>query len=184
MKANSRFQSEVKINLLPNCKRSQSQIISTILLILLAVSAAAIIMAFAIPFVNEQLSASNCFEVADKIEITNNPQYTCYDNTATPEQMRVQVHIKDTEDIQGFIIELSSDSSQTYTIKDNTQTAGVTMFNNSPNLQLPSQNQETTYKIDSATKPETVRVYPILTSGKTCETSQTALDVNDCYTTP
>jgi len=137
--------------------KAQSQVISTILLILLSISAAALIMAFAIPFVKNQLSSSDCFDVADKLEITNG-QYTCYDDTATPKQMLLQVHLKDTDNIQGFVIELGEASTETYEIKDNNAPPEVTMYNPANPIELPGQNQERTYRIESPTKPELIRV--------------------------
>ncbi|MFH1918244.1 MAG: hypothetical protein ABIJ14_04055 [Nanoarchaeota archaeon] len=165
-------------------RKAQAQVISTILLILLAVTVAGIIMAFVIPFVRNQLSSSDCFDVADKLEITNNQQYTCYNNTdsnPTNRRMLVQVHLKDTDQIKGFTIELGGASTTTHNIKDGPAPTGVTMYDGSSILNIPSQNQERTYKIESTTKPQLIRIYPIIEGDKTCGESSSITTVNDCF---
>ena len=159
-------------------KKAQSQIIGTILLIALVLVATGIITAFAIPFIKEQLSKSDCFKVADKLEITNHPQYTCYDSINN--RMLVQVHLKDTEDIEAFTIELAGANSETFTIT-NGRTPKVFTYEDSRDLQLPQQNQERTYKIVSDTKPQTIRIYPIIKDQKTCDPSSTITTIKECY---
>lgn len=178
-KANSHFQSEIKVNILPDCKRSQSQIIATILLILLAISAAAIIGAFATNFVKDQLKETDCFDVVDKLEISNHPQYTCYDKLNN--NMLVQVHLLDAE-IEGFILEIGGDSTTAYTIKDKAIIPQIGMYRQAKGtaLQLPGKNEERTYNITSPTKPNITAIYPIIKGGKTCDESDSIMDPINC----
>lgn len=156
--------------------KAQSQIISAILLILIAVSAASIIATFATKFVKDQLETSDCFDVVDKLEISNHPRYTCYDQTTN--NMLVQIHLLNA-DIDGFIIEVGGAATTTYTIKENTKLTGVTMYNGSTTLKLPGKNEERTYKINSQ-KPEIITLYPII-NNKPCEASDSITEPINCY---
>jgi len=60
-------------------KRGQSQIIATVLLILMVVVAIGIISSVLIPYVRDKFSSGNCLELVNKFEIGNNPLYTCYE---------------------------------------------------------------------------------------------------------
>jgi len=90
-KWNSRFQMDNQSKLMPISKRSQSQIITTILLILIGVIAAGIIMSFIIPFIKDKLQGGDCLDVVNKIEISSG--YTCYNTTDDLNYTHVQVHI-------------------------------------------------------------------------------------------
>jgi len=158
--------------------KAQAQIISTILLILIAISAAALIATFATKLVNDKLDDSECLKVADKITITNNLDYTCYD--APNKIMQIQIHRGDTEEIEGFTIELGGASTTSYEIKNQTTHPDITMYNNSLKLYLPNSNEERTYKISALTMPNSTRVYPITTKGKTCETAEFYTNVELC----
>ncbi len=105
-------------------KKAQSAIISTILLILIAIASASLILSFAIPFVNEQFSKTDCFELSGEVEITNSPVYTCYDSDNS--ELRVQVHFLKPGEIDGIAIDVGS--SEAYKIYDGEVSAGVEMY--------------------------------------------------------
>ncbi len=192
-KANSHLQSEVKIlpersnsrfdfaivSILSKSKRSQSQIIATILLILITISAAAIIGTFATGFVKDKLEETNCFDVANQLEISNNLQYTCYDQINN--NMFIQIHLLDA-DIEGFVIEIGGASTTTYTIKEGTAIPQIGMYGQAKNspLELPGKNEEKTYNITSE-KPEIIAVYPVIEDGKICDESDSITNPIDCY---
>jgi hypothetical protein len=135
-------------------------------------------MNIVIPFVKKQLAGSDCFDVADKIEITNNDMYTCYNSN----KLYVQVHIGDVADkIQGFSISLGGASSSTYTIKNDSESDGITMYDGLTTLVLPNKNEERTYIINGvSSKPDNIKVYPILTNGKVCDSASTINNIDIC----
>lgn len=159
--------------------QAQSEIISTVLLILLSIAAAGIIIAFAVPFVQNQISGSDCVNVVNSVEISNNVQYTCYDNLA--KNMSVQIHMGDNQNkTKGFSITLGSASTKNYQIT-NTLPAGVYLFGG--DSILPSANTERTYVITNiTTMPDSVSVYSILTNGKICDASDTYNSIVICGT--
>jgi len=156
-------------------KRGQSQIVSSVLLILLVVTAVVLIFSFVIPFVKDKLSSGDCLEVAGKIDL--GPTYTCYNGS----DMQVQVKIQDISDlIDGFSIELGGASTDNFKIINNTQVTGVKMCNQDLDLELPQKdNTGRTYVINVA-KPDIVSVYPILKGGKTCGVPASITTIDDC----
>lgn len=180
--SSSRFHPVINLFKLPECKRSQSAIIATVLLILIVIISALVVMQFAIPFVKNQLSGSECFDIAGKLTITSNTKYTCFD--ATNNQVKVQIHVGDlNESIRGFRIEIGSGgSSDSYEIKQGKRSAptGVTMLDGNTILEIPGKTQERTYIFPSIVKTESIKIYGILASGKTCDVADSYIDIPDC----
>ena len=169
-------------------KKAQSQVIAAVLLILLVLVAGGIIMSFAVPFVKNQLSGTECFDMVGKVEISNNDRYTCYkkgilnesSNITSSDEMRVQIHIGDIEkDLGGFAIELGGASSKAYQIIDEA-VEGITMYNGDTTLTLPGKNEERTYIIQIDGEPDSISVYPKLKSGKTCDRSDFLPQIKLC----
>jgi len=159
-------------------KRSQSQIIGAILLILITVVAAGLIMAFVVPFIKEKLPEKNqnCLDVISKVRISSG--YTCYNLTNNVQL--VQVHIDDIRDsIKGFTIELGGPSSRAVRVVEDDAHLGVRMYGGG-GFELPNNTEERTYIIDLTNKPTYIAVYPVLKNNKLCEASDTVRDVEDC----
>ena len=165
-------------------KKSQSQVVTAVLLILIVITLVFIVMNFVVPFVKNQLSGSDCFEVAGKIDISNSPTYTCFkavtgvDNDVT----NVQIHIDDINaSLEGIKIELGGASSKAFEIKRGAPEGDVEMYDATATvLELPGNNEERTYKITREGAPDYIKVYPILAGGKTCESSDTIERVPMC----
>lgn len=200
---NSYFEFGFNFLRLPNSKCSQSQVISTILLILLAITAAGIIATFSINFVRNQLKGTSCIEIVDQIRIENNPRFTCYKNDPDPslKELKVQVHFSDNKDIEGFKLEIGTPegSSKTFEIKNNVNLDPDVKMYNGPNppynpLILPGKNTEKTYvvkwnSVSSANPLEStgsenydipISVYPILKGGKPCASGDSASEIPLC----
>jgi hypothetical protein len=47
-------------------------------------------------------------------------------------------------------------------------------------LELPGKNEERTYQINTTTLPDKIRVYPILTGGKLCESYEELNVIQPC----
>jgi len=158
-------------------KRSQSQIVGTILLILITVVAAGLIMAFVIPFIREKLpdKSQNCLDVISKVKISG--AYTCYN--ATSKNQSVQIHIDDVRNsIKGFTIELGGPSSRAVRALED-DNLGVKMYGGEV-FQLPNNTEERTYLIASTTKPTYIAVYPVLKNNKVCEASDSLAEIENC----
>lgn len=169
------------IKLINKSKKSQSQVVTAVLLILIVIMLAFIVMNFVVHFVKNNLSGSSCLEVAGSVKITNNVKYTCFNVTQGTDFTLVQIHIDDINaTIEGFKIELGGASSKTYTIKQGGSDPAITMYDGSPTLEIPGNNEERTYNITREGLPDYIKVYPILTGGKTCEFSDSLKKVPFC----
>lgn len=163
-------------------KKAQSEVISTVLMILIGIIAVSIIAVFAINFVNEKKNSAKCFDTIDLVIIENNPTYNCYNSSELGQ--RVQIHFSDANStLEGIKIELGGSNTKGYTITSTSHSPNVTMFSN-PNdpVELPGDNEERTYKIKGvSSKPDVIRVYPILRGGKICQSSSTLKEIGECH---
>jgi flagellin-like protein len=159
--------------------RGQSQVVASVLLILVVIVASFLIISFVVPFVQDTLSGADCFEVVNVVKIKDNIQYTCYDSGVTG--LRVQIHLNDDELIEGFqIVVESSGSSSSVEVYEGIGVGPVTMYDGS-SISLPGKNEEKTYVIGSVGNlPDSVLVYPILIGGKTCDSSHSVSVVPLC----
>lgn len=163
-------------------KKGVSQIISTILLILISIVAFASIVAFVVPFVQEQLEGSReCFNVPEQISIIDSSEYTCFNN----DKIKVGVSVKRSSEeveIGGFQFAVrgkntaGEENSVVVEVKGGTPAANVNMLNGDPDLILPKKGEEKTYVITLApgraesavSSPEKVVIAPISAKGKLC----------------
>jgi flagellin-like protein len=148
-------------------KKSQSEVITTVLLILVAIIAVMIISGFVINFINNQLKSSDCLEVQNKIAIKSSLQYTCHNITGN--YTLVQIEIGDIKNItSGFQINLDVSGSTTSTNVPSTN--GTISLLSGGNARMPQGiGGVETYKIvNTKGIPDTIRVIPILSDGRAC----------------
>ena len=107
-------------------KRSQSEVISTVLLILLVIVATMLIASFLVNFVKERLSDADCINVLQEVSISNKPQYNCYD--FSNQIMIFQVEFKDNQSLGGFAVELGGATTKSYEIRENLFPPEITMY--------------------------------------------------------
>ena len=159
--------------------KAQSQIVGSVLLILLVIASAMVIMSFVIPFIRDQLSGTECLDVAGKILIKNDPKFTCYALSAT--NMSVQILVKDVVNItKGFQINVAFEGSSKSVDVINGTTDEVYMRNGGA-IEVPGKNQERTYILTGINSlPDSVSVYPILNNDKTCDASDIMSTVVSC----
>ena len=163
-------------------RKAQSQIISTVILILIVISLAIIILNFAVPFVKDRLAGTSCLDVVGQVTFSNSPTYTCFNKNSDPDEIRLQVHIGDIDDIlKGFLIELGGASTRSIQIINGSIVNNVKMFGLSYTdpLELPGRNEERTYVIKGEF-PETINIYPLLKDGNVCGVSDSIDRLDSC----
>ena len=180
-RSNSHSESVIRIKIFPDSKCSQSQVIASILMILLAISMVVIVIGIVIPFVRDQLSESDCVKVIGKVNIENNVRYTCY-SVSDGGEMRVQIHIGENESVGGFSVELGGAASIAYEIKNGVVNNDIKMFGGifGDSLEIPGENEERTYVFNSSNVPDSISVYPILTGGRLCSSSDELNKIISC----
>lgn len=168
--------------------RSQSEVITTVLLILIVIASIVIVMNFVIPFVQKQLKGGDCFNVLNKVQITSSDRYNCYNDTTVGNgrELYIQVHTDDVSDkIQGFSLEVGGASTKTFKIVNNTKVSGILNYDRSEFLLLPGNNEERTYIIKNQnnlldSRPDKIQLYAVLTSGEVCSSSSSLVDISTC----
>lgn len=177
--------------------RSQSEVISTMLLVLLVIASAAVIIGFVVPFVKEQLSKGDCFEYSGKVDITNNLKFTCYKSDPDPTKtfLNLEVHLGEIDEesknpITGFKIILTGSASKSFDITSGATIPDVYLFPGpfavppgASTLEIPvKRGSGVTYTIANVNpKPDSVIIYPILKNGRMCsEESYTLNSIPNC----
>ncbi len=164
---NSHFDFEREQNWLKS-KRSQAEIIVTVLLILIALVAVGIVSMFVINLVRENLKGTDCFKTTGQLEIKLDEGVTSFDSVSKKLSITIE---RGTEsfNLTGIVVAAGSEaSSETYTVKSGTVT-GITMYPSGENLSLPNQGQKLSYIIQTtSTAVNTVSIAPVINDGQKC----------------
>ena len=161
-------------------KKSQGEVVSTILIVLLVVVSVGIVYQFISSLINNQMQKTKCVDVANQVTIKNNQQYTCYN--ASGNETFIQIHFGDqAAKLSGFSVTVGGASSRTYKITNSSNVPDIIMFDGNPNLELPNTDEERTYILNKTlSKPESLTVYPILSDGRLCDASDTLNTIDFC----
>ncbi len=161
-------------------KRGVSPVIATVLLVVITLVAIGILAAFVIPFVNKSLSNEDCFNILGNLKFEDS-SYSCYVND-NPGRTGFSIRV-DNKDIVGFkTVFYSGGSSEPVEIINSTDGTAlspeVRMLGNSTNLVLPKTGGVRTYVVHGIY--EKIELYPILSSGTTCDQSDILEDITRC----
>jgi len=160
-------------NLLLKSKRAQSDIIATLLIILLVIIAGGVLLRFLVPYVQSWLSKGDCFQFNNKVNIINDPTYTCYDRSTN--SLYLKVGFGDFDDnsknkVTGLIFLIDDINSRvSYELyPPNSNPPGISLLNGDIGS-LPLKNQERTYKImNISIKPNSTIIYPLIDKKRKC----------------
>lgn len=157
--------------------KSESEIVTSVLLILIVVALAVMVLNFSSNFVKEKLSDTGCFDAVGKINFVSSTKYTCLVNA---NQIVLKIHLGDVEDISGLLINIGGANTKPIKITDGGTISGVKMYGATNSiLELPKKNEERTYVIDITSIPENIKINAILNE-KVCETSDTINILSSC----
>ena len=163
-------------------KKGVSPIITTVLLLLIAVSLVVLLGSFLYPYVQNMLEkGQECFDIAGQITIDS--KYTCFNS----EDLKVQAAIKrGTKEIEigGFKISaIGGGTSSVFDVKEGT-VEGVTMLDGETpeKIELPERGGERTYllNVPSITNVDSIVVVALRENGETCDETETRLDIERC----
>ena len=154
-------------------KRAVSNLVATVLLILVAVAAVGIIWSAVMPMINKATQYGQSCTNA-RLSINTESGYTCYNASGA---VWADI-IRGAEDFTPSAIQVivaGGGSSKVFKIVNNQATTGVTMISNATTLEIPGVNEEKTYIITSGlTTTSEVAVAPVVKVGnteKTCDVS-------------
>lgn len=165
-------------------KKGVSTVVATVLILLITISAFAILSQFLIPYVKSALAdAGDCkdyehyFSIQETIDDENGVfNYNCYDNSKnnlTGISIRGKAELKDKlGNLKGFQVVLKNDSTSTsFRVIDGEITPQVWVAGDYPPvrpLKIPQPNDIITYVYNGTQYYNNVEVYAIVKTGKVC----------------
>ena len=155
-------------------KKGLSSVVATTLIVLLTVTAAIIIAGYVIPLVENNLKeGTECFEYKDYFYFEEDFGYNCYNDSlyaisvgANFQEPRIRKGIK------GFRLAFTkSDESNAINVEEGQlKTGEIRMLNSSiNNLIIPKSGEVRTYVYQSPMEFQSVKIYPLLKSGRVCD---------------
>lgn len=185
-------------------KRGMSPVVATVLLILLTISAVAIISNFLIPFTDKSLEGTECLNYKDYFSFDLAFDFNCYDtaNKNYVFTIRASPDNSSSEKVDGFglrLVDLREEGKEggglAVTVKalhgvdenspENTNLGGIKMYNpdvGGGDIIIPSSGRRysvLSYNYPSENKDyDRAEVYPILKGDKVCDKSDSIEIVN------
>lgn len=152
-------------------KKSQSELITTVLLILISIAAVVLVSSFVMNMVRDNLGSTDCFKTTGQININVEDGFTYWQATKNVTVINIERGAKDFN-LTGFLVSLGNEqSSKTYTIKAGEINAQIKMYSSSTaNLTVPGVLGAETYNISTgADRITKIKVLPILAPDKRCD---------------
>ncbi|MEK6918816.1 MAG: hypothetical protein AABW73_02145 [Nanoarchaeota archaeon] len=161
-----------------NNKKGVSTIVTVVLLILVSITAVALIAAFVVPFIKGSLSQSNeCYATLGKVDVVAGSN-TCFDATTNTVRVNIKKGFVEGSEIKAVAVVLSGDGkSKRYDVSNGGMSANIRELSGSYNtaLSLPADGESNTYVFNVTDAGMTVvyaEVSPILSSDKVCEAAK------------
>ena len=155
-------------------KKAQAQIITTVLLILIAIAAIAVLSMFIFNLVNQKLGGTDCFSTATQYEIKAGTEgATCYDATANQFTVTVQRGQNSDYNLTDLLI-VAGDaaSSESYSYEDDVNSGT-----------LPGPGEKRTYTFNVVGGVDTISVTPVIGGGDACDQGTAESTIIDPCTT-
>jgi flagellin-like protein len=161
-------------------KKAQSDVVATLIIVLLTIVAGAVLLAYLMPVVKNWISGGDCFQFNDKLNVVNDPAFTCYNTTTHLLHLKVSVGDIDEKTknrLFGMVLIVQGPlNSNTYTISPSNSDPHVSMSNGDP-VQVPPKNSERVYNITGLTfSPNSTVIYPIIDKSRKCTDAGSIMD--------
>lgn len=164
----------------PSEKKAISGIITTVILIALALTVVAIVWMVVNNMVKGQIKSSeSCFGIYDKVKI--NRLYTCWKNSSS--ELRFSIGIGDIEVNEILVAIASSGETRSFKITSigTSENYVFTYPDRNENITLPEKNSGLTYvHTGFENKPELIEIAPVI-SGEQCGISDSLYEIENCY---
>lgn len=160
------------------CKRSQGEIITTVLLILIGIVAVALVSTFIINMVKDYLKPTDCFKTTGQFTLGTDEQYNYYDSGAKELHITIERAEKDFN-LTGINI-IYGDGASTTKLKISAgadATGKIKMASGAEEIILPGTQETKAYIIDAASFEGTVTkasIAPILANTGECKEADSA----------
>jgi flagellin-like protein len=161
-------------------KKGLSEVVSTVLVIMITISAIAILAGFLVPFVKNSLTkGTECTDYNEYYTFDESFGYNCY-NTSTGDNIYL-VSIKKSSDrvLENnsdefrIVFKTKSGEQKPLVVKNgvaSSNLAGSILLPDENNLRVPRAGGTLTYVYNGSSESyESAEVYPVLKSGRICE---------------
>lgn len=159
-------------------KKGLSQVVSSVVMILITIALIAGIWGFINEFVSDKLeSASACKDVFDKVSF--NDIYTCYNVTSNSTLVSIKVGELD---IDGILLSIGfGTDNRVFFLENETKIFNdFTMYDGNVNVYMPRKESTRTYLLNIAIKPERIEVAPKV-GKKQCDVVDLVENVPTCF---
>jgi flagellin-like protein len=163
-------------------KRGLSEVVSTVLVIMLTISAIAILAGFLVPFVRNSLNkGTECTSYGEFYSFDESFNYNCYNITTGNNIYLLSIKkssdraLENNSDELRIVFKTKSGEQKTLTVKNggaSSNLAGSILVagENNNNLRVPRAGGTLTYIYNGSTESyESAEVYSVLRSGRICE---------------
>lgn len=155
-------------------KKAQSEVITTVLLILIALAGIAVVSVFIIGMVKDRLGSTECFKTVGQLSLNLDEGMTYYDSATSTVFVSVD-RKQENFNLTGMLVSVKSDSSaKAFKVKFIGSDTGVSMYQSpaSP-IVLPGLGERRTYEISVAGAGlgtiKKVAIAPIIGKDKQCD---------------
>lgn len=157
-------------------KKGLSEVIATVMIIMLTVVAIAAIAAFVVPFVRNSLDkGTECLNYANYFVFDESSGLNCYQQSPTGflhgAHVKSSPDAKLSENIDGFVLAFFStvgDSKSIY-VNSGPSSSELWMLNKAgQDIAIPSNGESRTYIFSNGAKFDSIEVHPLLKSGRIC----------------
>jgi len=171
-------------------KNGMSEIVSSVLIILLTLAMAAVIYSIVVPLVKENMQrGSECLDYQDYFTFLQEQdvggksyQLNCQSGNLYGFVVQARGNM-DSGKVSGFLVSFSEKNGLTKTVqvKDGEAIGKIRMLDGSvAKISIPKSGDSYTYVYDSNESLESVEIYPIISSGRVCETVNDKINFVKC----
>ncbi len=167
-----------------NNKKAITSVVATVLIIMLTVSAIALLAGFVVPFVKNSLNkGTECINYRNFYTFDESFELNCYQSSSATGEALYILSVKTGSDkmlannSEEFRIVLTSKSgmANTISVKSGSEAShnegGVWILGSNQNLRVPSPGGIVSYVYNGTNEEmfESAEIYPVLKSGRICE---------------
>ena len=164
-------------------KRAMSEVIATLILVLLTMAIVGVIWVGTNKIVNTGINSStSCFNLGGKVTLNND--YTCYNDTGTAKQLVFSINVGDIDNLQDILVGITgSGGSATFKINADSSTSGLLYLNGTGPAGIPGKNHGITYVYPLpayfTASPDSIEISPII-NGNSCEVTDSVRQFDSC----
>ena len=125
-------------------KRGLSGVVETVIMIALTIAVVSLVWVIVNNLVQKNIESSeSCFGVFDKVSL--NPRYTCYNNTASQDELWFSISVGDIEKVDDILVAISGGGTSTsFKILEDAPSE-LEYFNRTQPVGIPKKYQGLTY---------------------------------------